>query len=146
MRSRSNCANNYPRGGERLPSRGGTYERSPTPQNSLVLEVRNSENKKKWDGPIHMCNAVGMPYGVFSQQLTFLLWVKPKTTWDTQKLHKFSTGAEALNLPTTKRTKLWKIRKHIMRRQDHLQTDLLQITINVNKGKEFNNTKKREED
>ena len=33
-----------------------------------------------------------------------------------------------------------------MRRQDHLQTDLLQITINVNKGKEFNNTKKREED
>ena len=33
-----------------------------------------------------------------------------------------------------------------MRRQDHLQTDLLQITISVNRGKEFNNIKKTEDD
>ena len=32
-----------------------------------------------------------------------------------------------------------------MRRQGHLQTDLLQITISVNRGKEFNNTTNRDE-
>ena len=32
-----------------------------------------------------------------------------------------------------------------MRRQDHLQTDLLQITVRVNRGKAFNNTTNREE-
>ena len=85
------------------------------------------EKNRKGDGLLHTCNAVGMQYGCF-QLATYLLFrVKSKTTWDTLKRHKYSTGAEALNLPTTKRTKLWKIRRYIMRRQDHLQINLPHI-------------------
>ena len=45
-------------------SRRGTSERSPTPEHSLVLEVRNSKKKQKGDGLMHMCNEVGCHTGV----------------------------------------------------------------------------------
>jgi len=55
---------------------------------------------------MHMCNEVGCHTGVFSQQLTFMFELRQRQLEIRRNFTNSVSGAEALNLPTTKRIKL----------------------------------------